>query len=137
MCIFHLILVGIQSIMILSIKNKGVVFFLLNWPNLLRVMKVICRQSLTDFVCLSKTPRPPPPPFQFLMGNSKMDRIPAKIRQKIDALLHSNFEGILLIKSCNTQLLDLLFLIFISFYISRFYFTETVRPSLMKISTEV
>ena len=48
-CIFHLILVGIPSFLILPIKNRGegVGFFLLNRQNPLRMTKVICRQSLT------------------------------------------------------------------------------------------
>ena len=46
-CIFHLILVGILSILILSIKNRGIgFFFLLKGQNLLSVTKVICLQSL-------------------------------------------------------------------------------------------
>ena len=60
-CIFHLILVGILSILPLSIKNRG---GSLNGQNLLSVTKVICRQSLTiilmiftknflfDFICV-------------------------------------------------------------------------------------
>ena len=44
--IFHLILVGIPSILILSVKNTGWVF-LLNRQNPLSVTKVICRQSLS------------------------------------------------------------------------------------------
>ena len=56
-CIYHLILFGIPSILVLSVKNSGVrerraggggggagVF--LNGQNLLSVTKVICRQSL-------------------------------------------------------------------------------------------
>ena len=44
--IFHFILVGIQSILILSIKNRGRGwFFLLNIQNLLSMTKVICWQS--------------------------------------------------------------------------------------------
>ena len=62
MCIFHLILVGIpSSILVLSIKNSGVrgknsrvreggggrgVGVFLNGQNLLSVTKIICRQSL-------------------------------------------------------------------------------------------
>ena len=60
-CIFHLILVGILSILSLSIKNRG---SSLNGQNLLSVTKVICWQSLTtilmiftknflfDFICV-------------------------------------------------------------------------------------
>ena len=60
-CIFHLILVGILSILPLSIKYRG---GSLNGQNLLSVTKVICRQSLTiilmiftknflfDFICV-------------------------------------------------------------------------------------
>ena len=51
-CIFLLILVGILSILILSFKNKGDGGKgggdLLNGQNLLSVMKVICRQSLSN-----------------------------------------------------------------------------------------
>ena len=56
--IFHLFLVGIPSIMILSVKNRvsgrgwrG----LLNRQNLLIVTKVICRQSLTVYSVLTLT----------------------------------------------------------------------------------
>ena len=46
-CIFfHLILVVISSILILSVKNRAVGFFLLNGQNPLSVTKVICQQSL-------------------------------------------------------------------------------------------
>ena len=42
-CIFHLILVAILSILILSVKNRnGVGWFLLNGKNPLRMTKVIC-----------------------------------------------------------------------------------------------
>ena len=50
-CMFHLILVGILSILIFSVKNRegwgggGSVF--VNGQNLLSMMKVICRQSLS------------------------------------------------------------------------------------------
>ena len=48
---FHLILVGILSILIFSVKNKrGMGWFLLNGKNLLRIMKVTCRQSLSCVV---------------------------------------------------------------------------------------
>ena len=47
--IFHLILVGILSIFILPVKNRGWFFFLLNGQNPLRVTKVICQQSLTSW----------------------------------------------------------------------------------------
>ena len=40
--IFHLILFGILSILILSIKNRGVGGLLLNGHNLLSMTKVIC-----------------------------------------------------------------------------------------------
>ena len=47
-CIFHLILVDILSILLLSVKNRGVVGGgLLNGQNPLSVTKVICRQSLS------------------------------------------------------------------------------------------
>ena len=49
-CIFHLILVGILSILILSVTLKGTgggVGCLINEKNLLSVTKVICRQSLS------------------------------------------------------------------------------------------
>ena len=68
--IFHLILVGILSILPLSIKNRGgwgrgrqVGGFSFNWQNPLSMTKVICWQSLTiilmiftkyflfDFIC--------------------------------------------------------------------------------------
>ena len=44
------ILVGILSILILSVKNRGKVGFLLNGQNPLSVTKVICRQSLKGIV---------------------------------------------------------------------------------------
>ena len=44
-CIFHLVLVGIPSVLILSVKNKGS-GGLLNEQNLLSMTKVICQQSL-------------------------------------------------------------------------------------------
>ena len=52
-CIFHLILVGIVSILILSVKNIrtwGWVLLrgLFNGRNPLSMAKVICRQSLTE-----------------------------------------------------------------------------------------
>ena len=40
-CIFHLILVGIPFVLILSVNNRGG-FFWLNGQNLLNVAKVIC-----------------------------------------------------------------------------------------------
>ena len=47
-CIFHLFLVGIPSILILSIKNRWEVGGgLLNGQNLLSVTKVICWQSFS------------------------------------------------------------------------------------------
>ena len=45
-CIFRTILVGIPFLLVLSIKNRGWGFFLLNKQNLLGATKVICRQSL-------------------------------------------------------------------------------------------
>ena len=46
-CIFHLILVGILSILILSIKNRRLgKRCLLNGQNPFSMTKVICRQSL-------------------------------------------------------------------------------------------
>ena len=50
-CVLHLILVGILSILILSVKSReggggGVEGLLLNGQNPLSVTKVICRQSL-------------------------------------------------------------------------------------------
>ena len=46
-CTYHLILVGILSILMLTVKNStGGGFFWLNEQNLLSVAKVICRQSL-------------------------------------------------------------------------------------------
>ena len=47
-CIFHLIMLGIPSILILSVKKKGMgEGGLLNEKNLLSVIKAICWQSLT------------------------------------------------------------------------------------------
>ena len=51
-CIFQLILVGIPSIFISSVKNRGVRGGLLNKQNLLSVTEVICRQSLTFFTTM-------------------------------------------------------------------------------------
>ena len=64
-CIFHLILVGILSILPLSVKNRGRGGGdSLNWQNPLSMTKVICWQSLTiilmiftkyflfDFICV-------------------------------------------------------------------------------------
>ena len=68
-CIFHLILVGILSILPLSVKNRGRWGARgggdsLNWQNPLSMTKVICWQSLTiilmiftkyflfDFICV-------------------------------------------------------------------------------------
>ena len=47
-CIFHLILVGIPFVLILSIKNRGAgrVFIMLNGQNPLSITKIICRQFL-------------------------------------------------------------------------------------------
>ena len=47
-CILHLILIGILSILLLSVKNRGGVggVGFLNRQNPLSVTKVICRQSL-------------------------------------------------------------------------------------------
>ena len=47
LCISHLLLVGILSILQLSINNSGGVGVLLNGQNLLNVTKFICQQSLT------------------------------------------------------------------------------------------
>ena len=47
-CIFHLILVGIPSSLVLSVKNKGVGLILLNKQNLLNMIKVISWRSLTS-----------------------------------------------------------------------------------------
>ena len=44
-CIFHLLLVGIPSVLILSVKNKGS-GGLINGQNLLSMAKFICQQSL-------------------------------------------------------------------------------------------
>ena len=46
-CIFHLILLGIPSSLILYIKNRGDDFFLLNRQNLLSMTNVICWRSRT------------------------------------------------------------------------------------------
>ena len=45
-CIFHLILVGIPSILILPVKDRGVGGGVLNGQNPSSVTKVICRQAL-------------------------------------------------------------------------------------------
>ena len=49
-CIFHLILVGIPSIFILSIRGGAFI-----GQNLLRVTKVICRQSLKSLETKNKS----------------------------------------------------------------------------------
>ena len=46
-CTFHLVLVGILSILIFSVKNRIGIGRLLNGQNPLSVTKVICRQSLS------------------------------------------------------------------------------------------
>ena len=50
---FHLIFVGILSILIFSVNNRGGVVdrVLLNGQNLLSMTKVICQQSLT-YLCI-------------------------------------------------------------------------------------
>ena len=82
-----------------------------------------CRQitfvTLNGFCQLTKTPTP-----LFLMDNIKMDRILTKIFYIVFQVLK-----VLLIKICKIQSLDLLFLVvFISFYISR-YFSQVFRTS--------
>ena len=51
-CIFHLILLGIPSSLVLFVNNRGVGVggrgSLLNEQNLLSMMKVICWQSLKE-----------------------------------------------------------------------------------------
>ena len=51
-CIFHSILVCILSILILSIKNRGVGGFWVNGQNLLSMAIVICWQSLKSYLIL-------------------------------------------------------------------------------------
>ena len=83
-----------------------------------------CRQitfvTLNGFCQLTKTPTP-----LFLMDNIKMDRILTKIFYIVFQVLK-----VLLIKICKIQSLDLLFLVvFISFYISRYHFSQVFRTS--------
>ena len=83
-----------------------------------------CRQitfvTLNGFCQLTKTPTP-----LFLMDNIKMDRILTKIFYIVFQVLK-----VLLIKICKIQSLDLLFLVvFISFYISRYLFSQVFRTS--------
>ena len=61
----------------------------------------------------------------FLTDNIKMDRILTKIFYIVFQVLK-----VLLIKICKIQSLDLLFLVvFISFYISRYHFSQVFRTS--------
>ena len=77
-------------------------------------------------------PTPTPPKPLFLMDYIKMYRIPTKIKWKIYALFQ--VLKLLLIKICKIQLLDLLFLVvFISFYISRYHFSQILRTSFNNI----
>ena len=75
---------------------------------------------------------------QILIGNIKLDRIPTKIKRKIHAQkkntcsFYTVFQvlEVLLIKICKIQPLDLLFLvIFISFYINRYHFSQIFKTS--------
>ena len=69
----------------------------------------------------------------FLTDNIKMDRIPTKIKWKIHALLFQVLK-VFLIKLCKIQLPDLLFLaVFISFYTSRYHFSQIFRISFNNI----
>ena len=82
-----------------------------------------CRQitffTLNGFCLLSKKTHP-----LILMDNIKMDRI-----IKIFYILFQVLK-VLLIKICKIQSLDLLFLVvFISFYISRYHFSQVFRTS--------
>ena len=85
---------------------------------------------LTDFCLLRK---PPPKLPLFLMGNIKMDAIPTKINEKYTPFSHCilSFEGYFLWKFVpDIQRLDILLLLFyISFYISRHYFSQIFRNS--------
>ena len=61
-----------------------------------------------------------------------MDRIPTKIKWKLYALLHciSSFEGVITsYKNLEITPLDLIFVVFISFYISRYHFLPIFRTS--------
>ena len=49
-CVFNLILVGIRSSLILSVKNRGMKGFLLNNQNLISMMNVSCRGSLNGWL---------------------------------------------------------------------------------------
>ena len=90
-CTFHLILFGILSILILSIKNRGWVFFLLNGQNPLSITKVICWYSLT-LPCLSfYFPAPYHKPYSTVTskrrrpshsGLSKMEDLPKQEDKK-------------------------------------------------------
>ena len=48
--IFNLIFVGIPSSLILSVKNRGIRGFLLNYQNLISMMKVFCWGSLNGWL---------------------------------------------------------------------------------------
>ena len=76
----------------------------------------------------------PPTPL-FLTDNIKMDRIPTKIIWKIHAPFYFVFQvlKVHLSKICKIDPPDLLILVFISFYISRYYFSQLFRTSLIII----
>ena len=63
------------------------------------------------------------PPLLFVTGNIKTDRIITKVFCILFQVL-----TVLLIKTCKIQSLDLLFfVVFISFYISRYHFSQVFR----------
>ena len=87
-----------------------------------------CRQitfingSLMDFVCQTIPPSP-----LFLTDNIKMDWILTNIFHNVFQVLK-----VVLIKICKIQSQDLFFLfhvVFISFYISRYHFSQVFRTS--------
>ena len=82
--------------------------------------------TLNRFCLLSKTHHP-----LFLMDNIKMDRIPSKTKRKMQAVYTVFYVlEVLLIKICKIQALDLLFIIvFISFSISKYHFSQIFKTS--------
>ena len=77
-------------------------------------------------ICLITKNRPSGPPAR-LKDNIEMDRIATKIKWKYMSLLHC----ILMIKICmiSHQIFYFLLFIFVSFYISRYHFSQIFKTS--------
>ena len=119
----------------LSLLRITLIKFLV-WENQnldhLRDCQQITFITFNRFCPLNKTLYPAP---LFLIDNIKMDRIPTTIKWKIHAFtLYFNFLKVIIIKLCKIQPPDLLFLVvFISFYISMYHFSQFFRTSFIKI----